>query len=82
MVRQQTLEEYPQLVEAINKLKGKVTDAEMQRMNYLVDQEKQKPEKVAKDFLMSIGLEILPAREGEDADIIIGGKNFTEQFIW
>lgn len=81
LVRNQTLREYPSLAAAINRLAGKVTDAEMRRLNYLVDQEKQTPEKVARDFLQSLDLNILEPREGQEADIVIGGKNFTEQFI-
>ncbi|MEM1218902.1 MAG: ABC transporter permease/substrate-binding protein [Bacteroidota bacterium] len=81
LVRKETLQEYPQLGAAIDLLAGKVNDEEMRRLNYLVDQEKQTPEQVARDYLESIGLEILRAREEGKADIVIGGKNFTEQFI-
>ncbi|MEO1713937.1 MAG: ABC transporter permease/substrate-binding protein, partial [Bacteroidota bacterium] len=81
LMRKETLQDYPELGAAINLLAGKVSDAEMRRLNYLVDQEKQSPERVARDYLESLGLEVLQAREEGEADIFIGGKNFTEQFI-
>ncbi|QNQ82043.1 ABC transporter permease/substrate-binding protein [Lactobacillus sp. PV037] len=49
-------ENNPQVVKALNKLAGKITTKQMQRMNYLVNVKHEKPAKVARDFLESEGL--------------------------
>ncbi|MTH54756.1 ABC transporter permease subunit [Bacillus mangrovi] len=56
LVREETLEEYPEIEETLNKLSGKITDDEMRQMNYLVNVEGQSPDKVAKDYLTKNGL--------------------------
>ena len=80
VIRISTLTKYPELESILNKLANRISDADMRTLNYKVDQEKQAPSKVAKDFLQQQGFSVDLARNG-DADIIIGGKNFTEQFI-
>ena len=80
LVRESTLQEYPDLGPAIERLAWKIDERTMRRLNYQVDWEKREPKEVAREFLKSIGEKVSVDREGE-ADIRIGGKNFTEQFI-
>lgn len=56
LVREETLEKYPELKGALDKLTGKLTDSTMSELNYKVDEELQKPEDVARDFLKENGL--------------------------
>lgn len=56
IVREQTLERYPQLRAALNELSGKITEADMRRMNYAVDGLHHDPQQVAAQFLRSKGL--------------------------
>jgi glycine betaine/choline ABC-type transport system substrate-binding protein len=56
IVRMETLDKYPELEEALNKLSGLLSDTDMQELNFLVDDQKQSEEKVAKQFLSSKGL--------------------------
>jgi osmoprotectant transport system permease protein len=52
--RREILERYPQIREAMNLIDGKITDAEMRRMNYAVDAEHRSPKAVAQEFLSKI----------------------------
>lgn len=56
LVRLDTLEKHPELEEVLNLLAGQISDAEMQEMNYLVDEEGKSEVEVAKDFLTKKGL--------------------------
>lgn len=56
IVSEETLAKHPELANVLNLLSGKITDEIMQELNYLADVEKQRPEKVAHDFLISEGL--------------------------
>jgi osmoprotectant transport system permease protein len=49
--RKQTLQLYPQIVEAMKLIEGKLNDAEMRRLNYAVDAEHRTPKDVAREFL-------------------------------
>ena len=80
LVRMETLERYPEIRGALDKLAGKVSDERMRRLNYLVDHEQRAPRAVARAFLQELGLRTDVQRNGR-ADIAIGGKNFTEQYI-
>ena len=80
IVRESTLEKHPELRQVLNMLSDKITDAKMRNLNYQVDHEKKLPKSVAKEFLSELKLKTDVERTGE-ADIVIGGKNFTEQFI-
>jgi len=79
-VRQDTLRKYPELREAFAKVAGKISDEKMRELNYLVDNEKQPTLEVAKSFLDELGLKTSTERQGS-SDIVIGSKNFTEQYI-
>jgi osmoprotectant transport system substrate-binding protein len=54
VVRMQTLQEYPQVREALQKLAGKISDEKMRQMNYLIDGERRDVKQVASDFLKSL----------------------------
>lgn len=56
LVRQATLDKYPQLEAIVEKLTGVISDADMIRLNYLVEIESKDPKLVAKDFLNQKGL--------------------------
>lgn len=56
LMRKETAEQYPEVVEALNQLAGKITDDEMREMNYQVNVEGLPPEKVAKEYLRKEGL--------------------------
>jgi osmoprotectant transport system substrate-binding protein len=57
IVRREIMERYPAVREAIAELAGKITDAEMQKMNYAVDGERRDIGDVAREFLHSKGLD-------------------------
>ena len=56
IVRNETLEKYPELEEVLNMLAGLVDDATMTELNYRVDVEGESIEAVATDFLTEAGL--------------------------
>lgn len=56
LMRQETLEQYPELEPVLNQLSGKITDDEMRQMNYKVDYEDEDPEAVAREYLEQEGL--------------------------
>lgn len=56
IVRQETLEQYPDLEEALNGLAGKISVEDMQKMNARVDIDGDKAEDVAREFLIEAGL--------------------------
>lgn len=55
IVRNETLEKYPELYDVLNVLAGKIDDATIQNLNYMVDVEQKSVEEVAKDFLTQNG---------------------------
>jgi osmoprotectant transport system permease protein len=52
--RRETLDRYPQIGDAVNQLAGKLTDAEMRRLNYAVDGDKREVKEVVRDFLRGV----------------------------
>ncbi|OPA74811.1 ABC transporter permease [Paenibacillus selenitireducens] len=50
-----TLERYPELRPVLEQLEGKIGDDDMRELNYRVDVLHEKPEEVAKDYLLSRG---------------------------
>lgn len=56
IIRNETLEKYPELEDVLNSLAGKIDDAAMTELNYKVDVEGQDVETVAKEFLEGNGL--------------------------
>lgn len=47
---------HPKVVAALNKLAGKISDEDMQKMNYEVNVKKESAAKVARQYLISHGL--------------------------
>ncbi len=56
LVRNETLEQFPELEAVLNLLSDAISDEDMIRLNYLVDKENQDPKIVATDFLRDKGL--------------------------
>lgn len=56
LVRKESLEKYPGIKKALEKLEGMIDDAAMQKMNFEVDEHERSPAEVARDFLKSKGL--------------------------
>lgn len=56
VVRQEVLDNYPQLKGVLERLSGQIDDSEMARMNYAVEAENKEPREVAAEFLRSRGL--------------------------
>jgi osmoprotectant transport system permease protein len=52
--RREVLERYPQIRDALKLIEGKITDADMRRMNYAVDAEHRSPKDVAQEFLAKL----------------------------
>ncbi|MDY7013188.1 MAG: glycine betaine ABC transporter substrate-binding protein [Cyanobacteriota bacterium] len=80
LARTATLQQYPELKEALGKLAGQIPDEAMTNLNYRVDNLKQPTMEAVKDFLQSLGLKTETERQGTP-DIIVGSKNFTEQYL-
>ena len=56
MMSQKLLTKYPQIAPILNKLAGKITDAQMVQMNYEVNVQQKSPSTVAHDYLVKAGL--------------------------
>ena len=54
LVRLETLDRYPELRDAINKLAGKITNEQMRKLNYAVDGEKRDVKEVVREFLSTL----------------------------
>jgi osmoprotectant transport system permease protein len=80
LVRGETLRTYPEIEAALNKLAGQVSDETMAELNYQVDRLQRPTQEVVEEFLREIGLGTETQRSGK-ADIVIGSKNFTEQYL-
>ncbi|MER2091016.1 MAG: glycine betaine ABC transporter substrate-binding protein [Sporosarcina sp.] len=52
VIRQETLKKFPELEKVLGSLAGKITEEDMLKMNARVDLDKEKPEDVAKEFLL------------------------------
>ena len=56
VVRQQTEQRHPEVIQAVAELGGKITDREMQQLNYALDGQHRDVKDAAQDFLRSKGL--------------------------
>ncbi len=56
VIRQQTLQRHPEIAQALAELAGKISDEEMQRLNYAVDGQHRDAKEVVHEFLRSKGL--------------------------
>lgn len=80
IVREATLEQYPEIEAVLNSLSGTINDSVMTELNYRVDYLKQDPARVAKDFLVANNLWKAP-RGGNKGTIRIGSKIFGDGYI-
>jgi len=80
LINGQTLEKYPVLNDILSKLADTITNDQMAEMNYQVDEIKETPSDVARSFLKKSGFKTANDNQGK-TDIVIGSKNFTEQYI-
>jgi len=65
VVNRRTLEKHNRLHDALRQLGGTISDAEMRRMNYLVDGKHRDVKGVVRDFLRSLDLGIPPPKPPE-----------------
>jgi osmoprotectant transport system substrate-binding protein len=56
VMRQQMLRQHPEVEQAVTELGGKITDREMQQLNYALDGQHRDAKEVAHEFLKSKGL--------------------------
>ena len=56
IVRQEVLDEHPEVAPALTLLGGLITEAEMRQLNYRVDGEREDPAVIVSEFLASKGL--------------------------
>jgi osmoprotectant transport system substrate-binding protein len=56
VIREQTIREHPEIIQAIADLGGKISDQEMQQLNYALDGQHRDVKDVAHEFLQSKGL--------------------------
>jgi osmoprotectant transport system substrate-binding protein len=56
VIREQTLQRHPEVTQAITALGGKISDREMQQLNYALDGQHRDVKEVAHEFLRSKGL--------------------------
>jgi osmoprotectant transport system permease protein len=80
IIRQQTLQQFPELEPVLNLLAGRINDSVMTALNYQADYLHHEPAAIAREFLESQGL-YKPTRGGGKAAIRIGSKIFDEQYI-
>lgn len=83
VIRQTTLDRYPELEAVMNQLASRLTDSVMTALNYRVDYLHELPETVARDFLKQQKLlsKIPVASSGKKAQLVMGSKVFSEQYI-
>ncbi|WP_423363605.1 glycine betaine ABC transporter substrate-binding protein [Mycoplasma sp. P36-A1] len=56
VIRNETLEKFPELKDVLKTLENIIDEEEMQKLNYKVDEEQQDPEQVAKEWLVEKGI--------------------------
>ncbi|MDK2897691.1 MAG: osmoprotectant transport system substrate-binding protein opuBD [Candidatus Atribacteria bacterium] len=54
VIRTEIIEAHPEIIEAFKKIEGKISDATMTELNFLVDEKRMEPKEVARQFLESI----------------------------
>ena len=82
LARAETLEEFPEIEEILNRLSGRISDETMRELNYRVDEKREDAGGVALEFLEGLGLiDAAAPAPGERGPVTIGGKHFTEQEI-
>jgi glycine betaine/choline ABC-type transport system substrate-binding protein len=56
VVRRQTVEQHPEITQVLAGLAGKISDEDMQRLNYAVDGQHRDAKEVVHEFLTGKGL--------------------------
>ena len=56
VIRKEVTQQHPEIVKALDDLSGKITDTEMQQLNYAVDGQHREAEDVVREFLKKKGL--------------------------
>jgi osmoprotectant transport system substrate-binding protein len=56
VIREETVQQHPEIAQALAELAGKISDEEMQRMNYAVDGQHRDTQEVVREFLRNKGL--------------------------
>lgn len=64
VIRQETLQQHPEVGQALRELAGKITDQDMQQLNYAVDGQHRDSKQVVREFLESKGLLIVTPQHG------------------
>jgi len=80
ILKEQTLERFPELESVLNLLAGRINDSVMTALNYQADYLHRSPAAIAREFLDQQGLYRLPQPPGENT-ITVGSKVFDEQYI-
>lgn len=80
IVKEKTLQKFPELEPVLNLLAGKIDDSVMTSLNYKVDYLHKEPSQVALEFLKNEKL-YKPAKNIGKKAVIIGSKVFDEQYI-
>lgn len=80
VIRQDVLQQFPEIEPVLNLLTGKINDSIMTDLNFKVDYMKESPEKVARNFLQKNNL-FKQSRNGTKGTIRLGSKIFGEQYI-
>lgn len=80
LIRGELFRDHPEVVDALNLLKGAINDSVMQDLNYQVDFNKRDPADVSREFLETRGL-WKPDSVVSGNKLFIGSKIFTEQYI-
>ncbi|MBI3307757.1 MAG: ABC transporter permease/substrate-binding protein [Candidatus Melainabacteria bacterium] len=80
-IKGSTLRKYPELKDVFSKVAWKLNDGKMARLNFLTEYKQTRAKDVAKEFLNSLGLKTNIERKTNNPHIVIGSKNFTEQYV-
>lgn len=79
LINKETIKNHPKLQAICEQLSGKINDSIMTDLNYQVDELNRSVAEVAHEFLISKKLYHKPQKA--NAELIIGSKIFTEQYI-
>ena len=80
IIKESTLERFPELEPILNLLAGRINDSIMTALNYQADYLHREPAAIARDFLKSQNL-FQPERPTGKKTVTIGSKVFDEQYI-
>ncbi|MFP4055476.1 MAG: glycine betaine ABC transporter substrate-binding protein [Candidatus Brocadiia bacterium] len=83
LVRASVIEQHSKAESVLNRLAGRMSNRQMRRLNYRVDEKGREPRDVAREFLISQGLLEREAQPGggTEGPVTVGSKHFTEQEI-